>query len=264
VPVSAVGCGGDMVQVTLTVYPGPVLDPDLDATVCSEEAGGIVLDIAAGSIAVTNYNITNINVANGLVAYIGNATAGNGKPANEIESDKFTNTSSTAKTVVYDIVPVGTTGCKGDMVQVTLTVNPEPVIDPGLNTTTCSDVAGGIILDVASGSVAAAGYNITSIAVNPSLVAGPGNATTGNGLSSNAIAGDKFTNATAGPLTVVYDVAPVSADGCTGDVVQITLTVNPEPILDPGINSTTCSDATGGITLKVAGGSVTAANYNIT
>ncbi|GAJ03648.1 unnamed protein product, partial [marine sediment metagenome] len=161
VPVSAVGCGGDMVQVTLTVYPGPVLDPNLDATVCSEEAGGIVLDIAAGSIAVANYNITNINVANGLVAYIGNATAGNGKPANEIESDKFTNTSSTAKTVVYDIVPVGITGCEGDMVQVTLTVNPEPVIDPGLNTTTCSDVAGGIILDVASGSVAAAGYNIT-------------------------------------------------------------------------------------------------------
>ncbi|GAJ21186.1 unnamed protein product, partial [marine sediment metagenome] len=139
---------------------------------------------------------------------IGNASTGNSQPANVIAGDKFTNTTSGVLTVVYDIVPVSADGCKGDMVQITLTVNPEPVLSPSLNKPVCSDVASGIVLDVAPGSVAAASYNLTGINAAGGLVAGAGNATTGNGLSANVISSDAFTNTTGSPLTVVYDIVP--------------------------------------------------------
>ncbi|GAI55206.1 unnamed protein product, partial [marine sediment metagenome] len=47
-----------------------------------------------------------------------------------------------------------------------------------------------------------------------------GNATTGNGLSANVISSDVFTNTTGSPLIVVYDIVPVSTDGCEGNTVQ--------------------------------------------
>ncbi|MBW2605900.1 MAG: hypothetical protein JRE28_16585, partial [Deltaproteobacteria bacterium] len=264
VPVSSSGCEGDMVQVTLTVNLAPALDPNLDATVCSGDVSGIVFDVAAGSVPATNYNITNINVAAGLSADAFNATVGNGKTADAIALDKFTNTTSLSLDVVYDVIPVPVPGCLGEMVQVTLTVNPEPVLDPALSTTVCSDEASGITFAVTLSSVAAADYNITNINAAGGLVADAGNATVANGVASDAITNDVFTNTTAAPLLVVYDVVPVSANNCEGETVQITLTVNPEPVIASGLDNTVCSDESSGITFTVAGGSVGANSYDIT
>jgi hypothetical protein len=264
VPVTSLGCEGDMVQVTLTVDLAPALDPNLDAIVCSGDVSGIVFDVDAGSVPASHYNITNINVAAGLSADVGNATAGNGKPADAIALDKFTNTTSVSLNVVYDVIPVPVPGCLGETVQVTLTVNPEPVLDPALSTTVCSDEISGITLAVGLGSVAAADYNITNINVAGGLVAGGGNAIAANGVASDAIVNDVFTNTTTAPLLVVYDVVPVSADGCEGETVQFTLTVYPEPVLASGLDNTVCSDESSGITFTVAGGSVGANSYDIT
>ena len=264
VPVSAVGCLGDMVQVTLTVNPEPVVASDLNRTVCSDAPGGILLNTDPSSVAAVNYNIVAIDVATGLVPASGNAVEGDGQPASALASDIFTNTSGVALTVRYDVVPVSADNCAGDVKTVVLTVNPEPVLDPALDKSVCSDVASGLNLKVASGSVAASSYNITLITVDPSLVPASGNAVAENGLPANALSADRFTNTTAGPLPVIYDVVPVSAAGCPGDLVQITLTVNPEPVLDPGLSTSVCSDQPSGIMLTTTGTSVAAATYNIT
>jgi len=264
VPVTSSGCEGDMVQVTFSVNLAPALDPNLDATVCSDDVSGIVFDVAAGSVPASHYDITNIDIAAGLSADAGNATAGNGKPADAIALDKFTNTTSVSRDVVYDVVPVPVPGCLGETVQVTLTVNPEPVLDPALSTTICSDEISGITLAVGLGSVAAADYNITNINTAGGLVAGGGNAIVANGVASDAIVNDLFTNTTTAPLLVVYDVVPVSAAGCEGETVQFTLTVYPEPVLASGLDNTVCSDENSGIAFSVATGSVGANSYDIT
>ncbi|MBA7578548.1 hypothetical protein ES708_20413 [subsurface metagenome] len=264
VPVTSSGCEGDMVQVTFSVNLAPALDPNLDATVCSGDVSGIVFYVAAGSVPASNYNITNISIAAGLSADAGNATAGNGQAAGAITGDIFTNTTSVSLDVVYDVIPVPVPGCLGETVQVTLTVNPEPVLNPSLSRTVCSDEISGITLAVGLGSVAAADYNITNINTAGGLVAGGGNAIAANGVLSDAIVNDVFTNTTTAPLLVAYDVVPVSAEGCEGETVQFTLTVYPEPILDSGLDNTVCSDESSGITFSVAGGSVGANSYDIT
>ncbi|GAF98852.1 unnamed protein product, partial [marine sediment metagenome] len=209
------GCTGTDfgTTATLTVNPGPVLASDLNDAACSDVASGIVLDIASGSVAATSYEIfLNFKDA-GLT---GTPTTGVGLPDNAIAGDIFTNTTSVALTVVYNIVPVSGDGCEGYLVQVTLTVNPEPILNPGLDAGTCSNAASGINLSVTAGSVAATSYNILLNSIDPGL---SGTATTGVGLAANAIAGDIFSNPTTGPLTVVYDIVPVSAVGCEGDMV---------------------------------------------
>jgi len=263
IPVSSQGCAGDTVEVTLTVLPEPVLSPGLDATVCSDEASGIILDVDAGSLPADSYRLANISKPSGLTAHAGNATTGGGKTATALSADAFTNTTNAPLIVVYDVVPVSSDGCEGDMVQVSLTVNPEPVLDPDLSTSVCSGLPSGILLDVRSTSVAAHHYRIDQIDADPALTADAGNATTGDNQPFDAIAGDIFTNLTSSPLNVVYDIVPVSDEGCEGEMQQVILTVYPEPILDPALDATVCSDASSGISLGVQAGSVAAAGYNI-
>ena len=90
--------------------------------------------------------------------------------------------------------------------------------------------------------MAAAGYNITEIRVSGGLTAGAGNAVVGDGQGANAIFNDVFTNQTASSLTVEYDVVPVSGEGCEGEMRTVILTVRPEPVLDPNLDATVCSD----------------------
>ena len=176
VPVSADGCAGDMVTVILTVDPEPVLDPALNATVCSDENSGITLNTNGISIGADHYNIADIRTGFGLVADPGNAIAGNNQTAAAIFNDVFTNTTNSSLTVQYDIVPVSGDGCEGDQVTVTLTVDPEPVLNPGLDNTVCSGIASGITLSDNGASVAAATYNISAIRVAPGLISDVGNA----------------------------------------------------------------------------------------
>ena len=258
-----VPCSVTVDNMALTINAKPVLDPALNTNTCSDNISGIVLGVAGGSVSAVGYNINAITVAGGLAAGGSNASTGNGQPANAIRDDVFTNTTNSSLTVQYDIVPVSGDGCEGDQVTVTLTVDPEPVLNPGLDNTVCSGIASGITLSGNGASVAAATYNISAIRVAPGLISDVGNATTGNGQLANAIVNDLFTNTTANPLTVEYDVTPVSAGGCSGDMVTVTLMVNPEPVLAPGLNNSVCSDQPGAIVLATNGTSVNAAGYNI-
>ncbi|MBK7478804.1 MAG: hypothetical protein IPI69_03105 [Bacteroidales bacterium] len=178
-----------------------------------------------------------------------------------IADDAWRNTTNAPVDVVYSIVPVGSNGCKGDTYTMTIIVNPEPV-SSNINTTRCSDVPAGINLSVATGSVQAATYNITSINSN-GLTASAGSPATGTGFAANVIADDAWTNTTNVPVSVVYTVVPVSVAECQGEPFTVSITVNPEPSL-ANLSNEVCSDDPSGITLAVAVSSIPAATYNIT
>ncbi|GAI55387.1 unnamed protein product, partial [marine sediment metagenome] len=162
----------------------------------------------------------NINL-NGLTASAGAPATGTGFAANVIADDAFTNTTGAAVDVVYTVIPVSGNSCLGEAELVTVTVNPEPVLN-NLSNTVCSDEVSAITLsDV---DAIATTYNITAINAN-GLTASAGAPATGTGLAANVIADDAWTNKTGADVNVVYTVRPVSANSCVGDAKDVTLTV---------------------------------------
>jgi PKD repeat protein len=148
-------------------------------------------------------------------------------------------------------------------VNITLTVNPEPVVSGTLNATVCSDASSGITLATNGTSVSAQNYTINSITPQSGLVAKVGNASIGANKTATAIVGDVFTNTTGGNLTVQYNVTPISSSNCAGDPLTIILTVLPEPVVSSTLNAAVCSDAPAGINFNTNGTSISAANYTI-
>jgi gliding motility-associated-like protein len=265
VPVSAAGCLGDTKIITITINPEPVIATNLDATVCSGSSVGLVFTTNGSSAPAANYNVTSINVAAGLVADGGNKSTANAVAANFVSGDKFLNVGNSTLTVVYTVVPISADGCLGDPKNITISIDPQPVVSAALDKTICSSTPITLVLNTNGTSVGAANYKILDRLPAPGLTADLSNvAVPQNNVAANYLTGDKFTNVTSGPLTVVYQVVPVSAAGCEGALQSITVTVNPEPVLSTNLDKNVCSDEAGGIVLNTNGSSVAAANYNIT
>ncbi|MBL6449492.1 gliding motility-associated C-terminal domain-containing protein [Fulvivirga sp. 29W222] len=258
-------CIGDPFDIAVTVDPEPVLNAGLDNSGCSDDITNITLSTNGLSVAANTYRLEGVNipVVAGFSAGVGNAVVGSSGNLNLIRNDTYTNTSSTAVTVTYQIRPisVGSLACEGAIETIDYEVLPEPVLDLSLSPApVCSDVAFGYTLNTVVSSVSATSYHIISVTANPNLT--PVVVTTGNGLSANALAGDMFTNVTSSPLTVVYRVIPVSGDNCEGDPEDITFTVNPAPEM-VDLDAMVCSDEASGIVLATTAVSVGAATYDI-
>src|SRR6185503_5522669 len=262
VPVSAAGCQGPSATVTVAVNPEPVLLSTLSTSVCSDVASGITLDDDGSTVNAATFNITGITM-NGLVASAGSPVTGSGFSAAEIFNDAYTNNGGGPVNVIYAVEPVSAAGCKGNSVNVVLTVNPDPVLTSTLNATVCSNQASGITLDDNGSSVNAATFNLTAINMN-GLVVSAGGPVTGIGFSDTEILDDAYTNTSLNPVNVVYTIVAVSAGGCLGNAVNVTVTVNPGPVLSGTLNTSVCSDVATGITLDDNGSSVNAATFNIT
>lgn len=257
-PISADGCAGDNFVITASINPEPVGNTSA-ATVCSDSPVGVTITTAATSVSADTYNIS-VN-ANGLTLSAGTNSNGNGKLANEIADDEWTNTGLSPVNVVYTIIPVTAApqSCLGDAFTITITVNPEPV---GVVAAVplCSDQPVGLTITSSAGSVAATSYNI---AVNSNgLVLSSGTNSSGNNKAASEIADDAWTNTGLFPVDVVYTINPVSAGGCVGSPFTITITINPEPVVN-SISDTKCSDEVLGITLAGVATSVAADTYTI-
>ena len=214
-PISAEDCEGDPFTVTVTIDPEPVV-ANQTATVCSDDMIAVTLN-ASTSVAVDEYNIAAVVDP----ALTGTATTGNALANSAIANDVFTNSTAAPLDVVYTITPISAADCEGDSFTVTVTIDPEPVVDDQ-TATLCSDAAIGVMLN-SSTSVAVDEYNIAAV-VDPALT---GTATTGNALAASAITNDVFSNPTTGPLDVVYTIVPVSAAGCEGNPFTVTVTIDP-------------------------------------
>jgi hypothetical protein len=126
----------------------------------------------------------------------------------------------------------------------------------------CSRVAIGVVLpSTSTNGLTLTSYDITAV-VDPGLT---GTATTGTGITNvNAIAGDIFTNTTAGSLTVVYTVIPY-ANTCAGASFTITVTITPEPVVAAMTPPPVCSGMAIGVVLpSTSTNSLTLTSYDIT
>jgi gliding motility-associated-like protein len=255
-PVSAASCAGSAFTVTITVRPAPA-GVNSSVARCSDELVNVTISTDVSSVAAATYNI-GVN-PNGLIFSGTTASGGNGKLANELLDDKWTNTGLNPVNVEYTITPVSSATCAGDPFTITVTVRPEPVGANG-TATLCSDAILGLTLTTSATAVAAANY---TIAVNANgLVQSAGTNSAGASKLANELADDVWRNTGLSPVTVVYTITPFSAAGCAGDNYTVAVTVNPEPV---GNNSTTtiCANSAVTINLSTNPASVAAATYDI-
>lgn len=242
-PVSSSGaCNGATVNFDLPVNPQPTLDPALNPTpVCSGVASGVTLGVAPGSVGAVTYNINSITFP-GLTAGSGNTGIGSGKLANAIFNDVYVNTTASPVQAIYSVVPVSAAGCLGAPATVTLTINPSPALLTGLDRTVCSTDVSGITFGSQGTSVPATTYNIISVTINPALTQTAGNTGARTGVGQNEVVNDRFQNPTNSVRTVVYRIEPVSAAGCRGPQVDVTLSVEPTVTMITPPNASICSD----------------------
>jgi hypothetical protein len=129
---SAGGCDGIAFTVTVTVNPGPAINP-MTATVCS-----------GGMFTITPVNGTNGSVPAGtsytwpvpnLTAGVTGGEAGSGTGI----TGTLTNTTTSAQTVVYTVTPVSGT-CPTSTFELTVTVNPPPSVSISGNAEVCYGV----------------------------------------------------------------------------------------------------------------------------
>jgi hypothetical protein len=233
---SANGCP-NIQNVIVNIKPEPVITPGQNPSVCSNVALNY-------EILLDNFDNPGDNVTFTwpLPIIDPNISGGNARPApsNANITDVFTNVSGSLGTATYTVTPTYN-GCTGDIQTVVIDVGAQPIL-ADLDDEVCSDIATGLILDVAVGSVPAANYNITAVSTNPSLNIISQATIPQTGVADTYLQNDTYRNLTGGDLTVVYTVVPVFSPGCVGNPKNITITIHPEPIILLGQTKTICNN----------------------
>ena len=203
-------CNAIPIQVTVTVLPVPVItntSTQLQTTICS----GTALNFTpTSSIGGTTYTWT--SAVSGPIT--GNTTPGSGAITNTL-----TNTGNVAGTVTYTITPsVG--GCDGTPRDYVVTVNPIPNASAS-NETICSGQSSSVAISNPNG---VSGTTFSWIVQSSTNVSGA-SAGSGTLISQVLTATDGITSG-----SVTYRITP-TASGCNGATVDVTVTVNPVPVI---------------------------------
>ncbi|MFZ2339144.1 MAG: PKD domain-containing protein [Bacteroidales bacterium] len=226
------GCAGVPETIVIVVRPEPVLDPDLNRTICSNTPIGLILREAAGSIGIDYYNISDVRLDDGLSADPGNSVISNSAaPAGYLENDRYLNITGVNKNVTYTVQPFRTPDCFGDPVEVVITIRPQPYIVPAQIKSVCSGVpiAKEILLSPAN---VPAGTVFSWPA--PTMSDASGQGTAGVNVTADPAGklhiNDIINNTSGVPVTATYNITPISAEGCAGLTIPVIITINPEPL----------------------------------
>ncbi len=256
-------------QVTVTVNPNPIVDAGPNQSVCAGTSvtlngsgantyswdNGVINGISFTPTATTIFNVTGTNNTTGCTGTdqvtvtvnpipiidagpnqsicAGTSVTLNGSGANTYSwNNGVTNGISFVPTVTNTYIVTGTnttTGCIGTD-QVTITVNPIPIIDAGPNQSVCTG---------------------TSVTLNGS---GANTYTWNNGVTN----GISFIPT----ATTIFNVTGTNTTtGCIG-TDQVTVTVNPIPIVDAGPNQSICAGTS--VTLNGSGANTYSWNNGVT
>lgn len=213
-------CPGVSQTFTITVNPTPTMGVLTNQVLCNgTSSAAINFTGTATSYAWTNNTPT-----------IGLAASGTGN----IGAFSVINASnSAAVTATLSVTPQFANGgltCSGAVQQVTIVVNPTPIITPNPDLTYCNGASTPVISFAGTGNSYAWVNNQTSIGLAASG--------TGNIASFNA------SNPSTLPVVATVDVTPLfTANGisCNGAVDQFTITVNPTPTLAALANQVVCN-----------------------
>lgn len=219
-------CGsGASASFNITVKPRPVLTATAaDTDICHEEEAVVAL---SSDIAGTLYSWRVISKGSN----ISGGSDVNNTNATEIRQ-QLSNSGTTPQTLTYRITP-SYNGCDGNEEDITFTINPSPdvTISPAA-TSLCDGDQTDITL---SSSVSGTTYSWIVQVSDPVSLTG---ASDGSGNKINQTLANNSTT----PQTVKYTVTP-TANGCDGPTQEVTITVQPTPVLATTIAaSTICSE----------------------
>lgn len=200
-----VGCNSQTLSVTITVHPIPnITATPTTQTICSGSTANVTL----------TSNVTGV-LFNWTVVQNGVSGAADGSGLSL--SQAITTTNPVAGTAIYTITP-SANGCSGSPVIDTVHVNPVPVATatPAVPTICSGDTTAINLTSDVSGSTFVWTYTQTNVS----------GAADGNG----AFIQQTLTATSNVPGIVVYSVTP-TANGCSGNPIVATVTVNPRPVV---------------------------------
>ncbi len=215
--ITAAGCT-NVQEVTVSVNPASVLSSALTpASICDSAVFDYVPSSTAIGATFTWSRAAIVGIAN-------SPATGEGDPG-----EQLINTSTDPIGVVYTYT-ITVNECS-TMQNVTVTVNPTPVLTSTLTPATICDSS---IFDYVPTSATTG----TTFAWSRAVVAGIANAA-GSGIDDPA---EQLINTTSDPIAVIYSYT-LTIGGC-GNVQNVTVTVNPTPVLTSTLNPTSICDST--------------------
>jgi len=278
-PTSLTGCVGDPFDIVVPILPEPVMNPALTTpvVVCSSnstgtDVTGIIFSTNGLSVAASTFDVEFDAVKSQVAGLTGTPTTGTGLAANAIENDSYRNTTAAQLRVVYRVTPISAAGCKGEPIEITVLINPEPVLASPVIAPVCSSNSGNVnpinvVLGTNGSSVNASSYTVVDVlystggAFSNALPAGFSR-TPVPGTGVDLIKNDRYNNVSNIPVTVRYVVQGVSAAGCLSETANFDVVINPEPIMVPGL-AALCSDVASSIIVGPAVGSATITDYEL-
>jgi gliding motility-associated-like protein len=228
---SSATCFGTSAPIVVTVSPTPHMDPTIaNKTICSGAITDIDLD-TSGSVAATSYDISLISKDIGLT---GTPTTGNSLAANAIKNDVFVNKTPVQLTVVYKVIPNSGAGCQGPPLNITVAIDPEPVMTSIAAKTICSGNVPGVVFtsSVAGSSYLWTVFNISGTVSGTAL---------GNGGAGSI--NETLINTSGANAIVTYRVTPSGPNpkNCEGGFQDITITVAAQPVMTSLTTNSICS-----------------------
>jgi len=235
---AANGCN-NVQDVIVNIKPEPVITPNQIATECSGNA--LNYEIQLDNFSYPNVTFTwPLPTLNPIDPGFTGGSARAAASANNI-GDTYANTTGLIGEATYTVTPYYD-GCQGAPVDVVVQIGAQPVLDPNLDDEACSQVAIGLILQEAAGSIVPDRYEITNVTIAPGLVPDAlNNDAPIDGVLANYLSNNNYANRTGVDLDVVFTVIPKFGPSCVGDPVDITITIHPEPVILPGQSPIVCS-----------------------
>jgi gliding motility-associated-like protein len=204
-------CEGNPEDFTITVQPVPYIDALQDQTICNGDQTQLVT--FTSSVSGTSYDWINSNPQIGL--------ASNGSV--EIPSFTGLNTSNVAVVGIITVTPTAN-GCLGPDSALQITIEPTPVVtNTVLSETICSNTSSSAV--TLTSNVLGTTYTWTGSVTSGSVT---GFTASGSGDLPSML----LENTGVVPAVIAYTIIP-EANGCSGQPVTYTITVNPTPVLSP-------------------------------
>ncbi|MCH7407146.1 gliding motility-associated C-terminal domain-containing protein [Belliella aquatica] len=223
-------CPGETFEVRVTVNPKPTIE-DVESEICSEEFF-VVEPVNGGGVSGNDIVPTN-TVYTWTVVDNENVTGDVDEPSFQtLITQQLTNMSNEEQVVVYTVTPYAEVdgSCPGETFEVRITVKPTPVISPK-ELVICSedDFELGPIHGENGDIIPLGTKYIWMVIQNVGGIIGP----TNEDSPQDKISSDALINPGNTPSVVVYEVTPISADGCEGDSFTLSITVK-DPIVIQG------------------------------
>jgi large repetitive protein len=230
-------CAGEPFELSVTVTPTPEIE-NVVTEICSEEFF-FVKPINGGGASANDIVPAN-TVYTWIVDDNQNVTGDLDEPSfQSVITQQLVNLTNEAQVVVYTVTPYadGDGNCPGDTFEISVTVQPKPIIGNKTAPEICSN--GGLDFVAVNGE----DNDIVPLGTKYTWTIKTNNANI-TGQLAEAVPQDRviqtLRNLTIVPQTIVYEVTPISGD-CAGETFELSVTVTPTPEIE-NVTTEICSE----------------------